>query len=106
MPEWLTAFLGEVWWRQWWTWGMLAAFCGILEMIIPGYVFLGFAVGASALAGAFLIGDPVAGWLPEGLPALSVVFAVLSILAWIVLRMAMGVRKGQTTVFHHDINEE
>ncbi|MEM9249348.1 MAG: hypothetical protein AAGB05_11720 [Pseudomonadota bacterium] len=106
MAEWLTAFLGEVWWRQWWAWGMLAALCGIFELILPGDIFLGFAVGASAMALAFLVGDPVAGWMPEGLPALSVTFAVLSILAWIALRTLMGVRQGQTRIYHHDINEE
>ncbi|MEM6742002.1 MAG: hypothetical protein AAF646_17970, partial [Pseudomonadota bacterium] len=106
IEELIRELLGDVWWRRWWSWGMLAALFGIFELIVPGYIFLGFAIGASAMAGAFLIGEPFTTWLPEGLPALSVVFAVLSIIAWVVLRYSMGVRKGQTRIFKHDINEE
>lgn len=101
----LTAWLGEVWWREWWAWGMLAALMGILELIVPGYIFLGFSIGAIAMAGAFLIGEPVAGWLPEGLPALALVFAVLSVLAWVVLRAMFRLPRGQVKTFDYDIND-
>jgi membrane protein implicated in regulation of membrane protease activity len=106
VTEWLAQWLGEVWWRQWWAWGMLAALFGILELLAPGYIFLGFAIGAGAMAALFLVGAPVTGWLPEGFPALLVVFAILSILAWVGLRLAMGVRKGQRRIIRHDINED
>ena len=106
IEEIVTRLLGEAWWHRWWAWGMLAALCGILELVLPGYIFLGFAVGASAMAAMFLVGPPFTTWLPEGMPALMVVFAVLSILAWIALRAAMGVRKGQVRIVRHDINED
>jgi len=106
MMEFVTGLLGEAWWQRWWAWGLVAALFGILELLAPGYIFLGFAIGASAMAAAFLVGDPVAGWLPEGLPALTVVFAILSIVAWVAMRYAMGVRKGQTRIVHHDINDD
>lgn len=102
---WLTGWLGEVWWRQWWAWGMLAAVMGILELIVPGYIFLGFSIGAVAMAGAFLIGDPVAGWLPEGLPGLLLVFALLSVLSWVALRAMFRLPKGQVKTFDYDIND-
>jgi membrane protein implicated in regulation of membrane protease activity len=106
MTEWIAEFLGEVWWRQWWAWGLLAALCGILELLAPGYIFLGFCIGASAMAGTFLIGAPVTEWLPEGMPALLVVFAALSILAWIGLRVAFRLPGGQVKTFRHDINDD
>jgi membrane protein implicated in regulation of membrane protease activity len=78
---------------------------GILELIVPGYIFLGFSIGATALAGIFLIGEPVAGWLPDGLPALAVTFAVLSILSWVALRVVFRLPSGQVKTFDYDINE-
>ncbi len=102
---WLLAWIGEAWWREWWTWGMLAALMGILELLLPGYIFLGFSIGAVAMAGAFLAGEPVAGWLPKGLPALSLVFAALSVLSWFVLRALFRLPKGQVKTFDYDIND-
>lgn len=101
----ILAVLGESWWREWWAWGMLAALMGILELIVPGYIFLGFSIAATAMAGIFLIGEPVAGWLPQGLPALALVFAVLSILAWVALRLIFRLPRGQVKTFDYDINE-
>jgi len=57
------------------------------------------------MAGVFLIGEPVSGWLPEGLPALAVIFAVLSILTWIALRAMFRLPKGQVRTFDYDIND-
>ena len=105
MIDLLLDWLGEAVWRQWWAWGLLAALCGILELILPGYIFLGFSIGAVAMAGAFLIGEPVTLWLPEGLPGLLLVFAVLSVLAWIVLRLVFRLPQGQVKTFDYDINE-
>ena len=102
---WLLAWLGEAWWREWWAWGMLAALMGILELLVPGYIFLGFSIGAVAMAGSFLVGEPVAGWLPEGLPALALVFAALSVLSWFALRAMFRLPKGQVKTFDYDINE-
>lgn len=104
--DWLAAWLGEAWWRQWWAWGIFAALFGILELLAPGYIFLGFAVGAGTMAALFLVGEPITGWMPEAFSALLVMFAVLSILAWVAMRRAMGVRNGQTRIYRHDINEE
>jgi membrane protein implicated in regulation of membrane protease activity len=78
---------------------------GILELIVPGYLFLGFSIGAIVMAGLFLMGDPVAGWLPEGLPGLLLVLAVLSVLAWFALRALFRLPKGQVKTFDYDINE-
>ena len=31
---------------DWWVWIVLGFALGVLEVIVPGYIFLGFAVGA------------------------------------------------------------
>jgi hypothetical protein len=39
------------------------------------------------------------------LPALLLVFAVMSVLAWLALRATMGVRAGQVKMWDKDIND-
>jgi membrane protein implicated in regulation of membrane protease activity len=102
----LLAILGAAPWRAWWAWGLAAALFGILELLVPGYIFLGLSAAAAILAGLFLIGNPIAGLLPAGLPGLLLVFAVLSVLSWLGLRRAFRLPKGQIQVFRDDINED
>jgi membrane protein implicated in regulation of membrane protease activity len=87
-------------WQAWWVWLVAAAVLGIAEVLIPGFVLLGFAIGA-ALVGILLW----AGILGSSLPWLLLVFAVASLAAWLVLRKAVGVRKGQLRVWDSDIND-
>jgi membrane protein implicated in regulation of membrane protease activity len=84
----------------WWTWIVLGFALGVLEILSPGYIFLGFAIGA-VLTG-ILVGTGVA---PAGLPFLILVFAVLSVAAWLALRRTMGVREGQVKIWDRDIND-
>jgi membrane protein implicated in regulation of membrane protease activity len=72
----------------------------VLEILAPGYIFLGFAIGA-ILTGAVVGFGPAA-----GLPALLLIFAILSVLAWLVLRRTMGVRSGQVKIWDRDINDQ
>ena len=83
----------------WWAWVVLGFALGVLEILAPGYIFLGFAIGA------VLTGIVVAAGVPAGLPALLVVFAVASLVAWLVLRRTMGVRQGQVKIWDRDIND-
>ncbi|RAP40476.1 hypothetical protein BYZ73_14635 [Rhodovulum viride] len=85
--------------ETWWVWLAGAAALGILELVAPVQVFLGFAVGAAAVGGALWLGLSVA-W-----PWLFLICAVVSGLAWLVLRQMLGVRRGQVKVWHDDINE-
>ena len=75
----------------------------ILEMFVPAYVFLGFAIGAGLTRGSWVAG-PESG-LATSLPLLLVVFAVLSLISWIILRRVLGIRKGQIKIINKDINE-
>ncbi|MCC6002543.1 MAG: hypothetical protein JJU19_17040 [Pararhodobacter sp.] len=95
-----------MWWALWWVWvggGMAVA---ILEVVLPGYIFVGFAIGA-VLTGTVLGLDlPGAGFIAASPANAVTVFAVLSLLAWLSLRIGLGVRRGQIRHFDRDINED
>jgi inner membrane protein len=84
----------------WWAWVVLGFALGVLEILAPGYIFLGFAIGA-VLTG-ILVGTGLA---PGGLAALILIFAVASVVAWLVLRRTVGVREGQVKIWDRDIND-
>lgn len=87
-------------WGLWWVWVVAGFALGVLEIIVPGYIFLGFAIGAIVVGG--LIG---LGALGGQLPALLLVFSLASVFAWLVLRRALGLRQGQTKLWDKDIND-
>ena len=87
-------------WMLWWVWIVAGFSLGVLEVLVPGFIFLGFAIGA-VLTGV-LVGLGVLG---ASLPALVLVFAVMSVLAWLALRATMGVRRGQVKMWDKDIND-
>jgi len=82
-----------------WVWMSAALLLATAEVIIPGWIFLGFAIGAMVMGALLLIG--LSGL---SLPITLVVFAVLSLLAYIGLRWVFGLKTGQVTLFHRDIN--
>lgn len=84
----------------WWVWLAAGLTLAILEILVPGFVFLGFAIGA-AIVGLLLIG-------PAQLlsaQAILLIFAALSLIAWLVLRRIFALPKGQVKTFDHDIND-
>jgi membrane protein implicated in regulation of membrane protease activity len=86
-------------WELWWAWVVFGVALAVLEVLVPGFIFLGFAVGAvlvGVLVGLGLLGGSV--------PVLALVFAVLSLGAWIVLRRVVGVKEGQVKGWDKDIN--
>lgn len=87
-------------WSLWWVWLAAGVGLGILELLAPGYVFLGFAIGAGIVGGLLATGVSV------GLPILLVIFALLSLVSWLALRKVFGVRKGQVKVWDRDINDD
>lgn len=89
-----------MWWQEGWIWVVAGIALAVLEVLAPGYVFLGFAVGAIVVGALLWIGILGAGW-----PALALVFAVVSLAAWWVLRRAFGVRAGQVKIWDRDIND-
>lgn len=89
----------------WWVWIAAGLVLAIVEVVVPGYLFAGFALGAVAVGGWMGLSLPGAGWLAASLFNALVAMAVVSVLAWLALRQVMGVRKGQKIVIHDDINE-
>lgn len=85
---------------QWWVWMSTALLLATAEVIIPGWIFLGFAMGALVMGALLLIG--VSGL---SLSITLVIFAVLSLLSYIGLRWVFGLKTGQVTLFDRDIND-
>lgn len=87
-------------WAQWWVWGVAAVALAVGEVLLPSYVLLGFGIGAGVVGLMLLVGVPI-----TSLPILLMVFAVVSLLAWLGLRRWLGVMQGQVKTFDHDIND-
>ena len=85
-----------------WVWAALAVVLAIAEVLVPGYILLGFALGAGAVAGLLAVGVP---GLAGSLPVMALVFAVVSLAAWLGLRKVFGLRGGSVRTFDHDIND-
>ena len=88
-------------WATWWVWLAFALTLGIMELLLPGFIFLGFSIGALAVTLLLLLN----GGLVSGVPPILLVFAVLSLAAWLALRRIFGTRKGQVKTFDRDIND-
>ncbi len=92
-------------WNLWWIWLAAGVVLAILEVLIPGFILLGFAIGAAVVGILFAIGGPIGAWLAGSLPLTLLVFAVVSLIAWIILRRVVGVQKNQTKIWEQDIND-
>ena len=84
----------------WWAWIAAALVFGILEVLAPSFIFLGFALSALALGlWIWVIGTTLS-------PALLIaIFALLALVAWLGLRALFKLPKGQVKTFDHDIND-
>ena len=87
-------------WTMWWAWVVFGVALGVLEVLVPGFIFLGFAVGA--VVTGLLVGLGVLG---GSVPWLALVFAVLSLVAWLGLRRLVGVKAGQVKLWDKDVND-
>ncbi len=85
----------------WWVWIAGGFVIGCAEVLLPGFIFLGFAIGA-ALTGVML---GIGLLTSASIPSLLLVFAVLSLIAWIALRVTLGKHPGQVKIWHRDIND-
>lgn len=87
-------------WATWWVWVAGGLILAILEVLLPGYIFLGFAIGAVVMGIVLATGllPLTGGWA-------LVLFAVLSLLAYLGLRATSKRGHDQVKVIRHDINE-
>lgn len=87
-------------WNVWWVWIVAGFSLGVIEVLVPGFVFLGFAIGAVITGLAMWLGI-----IGGSLPVTLAIFAVLSLISWIVLRRIVGVAENQTKLWQKDIND-
>ncbi|MEX0328847.1 MAG: NfeD family protein [Ruegeria sp.] len=92
--------MADPFWLTWWIWLAAALVLAILEVVLPGFIFLGFALGA-AITGILLL---IPGINPA-LPVLMLIFAALSLAAWLCLRRMFASPHGQVKTFDRDIND-
>ena len=78
----------------------VAVIFAILEVVIPAWVFLGFAIGAAVMGGLILLNI-----IALGLPGSILAFAVLSLLGYLALRAIFGLKQGQVKIWDRDIND-
>jgi membrane protein implicated in regulation of membrane protease activity len=84
----------------WWVWVVAGLVLAILEVILPGYIFAGFAVAAVLTGGLIWLG-----LLGGSLPVSLAVFAVVSLVAWGALRALFGKNLGEVKRWDRDIND-
>jgi len=90
----------------WWVWISGGIALGIIEVIVPGFFFLGFSSGAVITGLVLLAGGPFAAWLTGSVAYTVLFFALVSLVSWLALRRLAGVREGQLKVWDRDINED
>ena len=86
-------------WAAWWVWMSGALALTTLEVMVPGFIFLGFAIGALAV-GVILLVTPLA-----SLAWILLLFAVLSGLAYLALRQGFALPGSKPRVWDRDIND-
>ncbi|WP_341367613.1 hypothetical protein [Yoonia sp. BS5-3] len=87
-------------WTEWWVWMSGALILATLEVLLPGYIFLGFALGAGVMGLLILFGISA-----KGLALTLVIFSVLSLISYLVMRKVFGLRSGQVKVWETDVND-
>lgn len=85
----------------WWIWIVGGMAVLAVTALLPEAILLGFAFGAMITGILLAIGVPLA----NSAPLILVVFATVSLLAWLVLRRVLGIRRGQVKNWTRDINE-
>lgn len=87
-------------WMEWWVWMSVAVLLATLEVLVPSWIFLGFSIGAAVMGLLLLIGISI-----SGLAMTLVIFAVLSLIAYIAMRKVFGLKTGQVKIWDRDIND-
>lgn len=88
------------WWLLWWVWVALAVLLGILEVLLPVFVFLGFSAGAFGTAILVALG------MDLGIGGTLLVFALISSAAYALLRLFLRSQGGTARIVRKDINED
>lgn len=84
-----------------WIWIIAALILGALEIVLPGWFFMGIALAVGVMGLVIL-----AGLWTGGLPLALVVTALLSGVIWLLLRRIFGSSRGEVRIWTRDINDE
>lgn len=87
-------------WTLWWVWLIFAALLGVAEMLLPGFILLGFAIGALLMAGLV-----ATGLFGASFAATVLVYAVASVVAWWWLNRTFRRGRGSVRHWDRDIND-
>lgn len=90
----------------WWAWIAAGVVIAILEVLMPGYIFVGIALGFIGTGLVLWSGVWPAPWVAAGFENGLFVAAIIALAAWMILRKTIGVRKGQSQIITRDINED
>lgn len=83
----------------WWVWLCAALALALIELVAPASIFLGFALGALAMTAVVGVG------LFTNTSVLMALFAGLSLVAWIVLKLVFKNQSSGARIIKRDINE-
>lgn len=75
-----------------WVWAALAVGLAVLEMLLPGYVLLGFGAAAALVAAGLAVLPPAQAPGLDALLALLILWAALALAVWFALSRALGAR--------------
>lgn len=87
-----------------WLWITVAASLAIVEAFLPGYVLLGFGIGAAAVAAGLFPLDEQARALPYAPLTLLAIWSAVSIVAWLALTSLFG-RPSRRRTGQRDLND-
>ena len=87
-----------------WIWIAAAAVLGAVEMFLPGYLLLGFGIGAGIVAVALFALADAARALPYAPLMLLAIWSALSIAVWLALTAMFG-RPSRRRAADRDIND-
>lgn len=86
-------------WASGWTWLIGAGVLGIAETLLPGFILLGFGLGALVVSVLLFLG------LIGTLPVVLLVWAVASGLAWGLLKRLFTRPGSRPKIWRTDIND-
>ncbi|MGJ8545248.1 MAG: NfeD family protein [Sulfitobacter sp.] len=83
----------------WWVWLSAALVLAVIEALAPGWIFLGFAIGALVMAAVVSLASGLSG------AATLAIFGALSLLAWVGLRIAFRGQSSGARIVTRDVND-
>jgi inner membrane protein len=87
-----------------WLWLAAAAVLAIVEAVLPGYLLLGFGIGAAAVGVALFPFADLARALPYAPATLLAVWSAISLIAWFALTAVFG-RRARRRRGGRDVND-